>query len=218
MRPLLAILFGTVLGAQTPQTGPDIQTRRATLEGALEDSIRNRTTPVGDLQLESYTARITARFRGGSRVTVIRESDMAPLALANGALFVPLSLFQAAENEAEFAASLAYAIARTALPPMDPHRPVFLFGGTCGPANRIEAEPVRAALRLLADAGYDPDALGAFMRRMRCTFPPGIEQPAPAEYVTDTSAFAEARAEAAARTAKPRRVAPSLIGRGRTAK
>jgi len=112
------------------------------------------------------------------------EGDLAEaLAVAGGPVFVPLRLMSAIESEAELAAMLAHAIAHIALrhptrmetrrrmneltASARPQHPVAEELGRAGLAyfaRKLELDADELAVRILADAGYDPVGLVGFLR------------------------------------------------------
>jgi len=113
-----------------------------------------------------------------------------PLSLPGGYIFVPGTLILTCQTEAEFAGMLAHAMAHTA----ERHGtrqaaraiqgnltslPLIFMGGWMGGQEgliplavldihrRFETEADALAVRAMADAGYDPEALVSYIRRVQ---------------------------------------------------
>lgn len=101
------------------------------------------------------------------------------LAVTGGAVFVPLRLMSAVESEAELAAVLAHAIAHISLrhPARieNQARPDVPEADLLVRARNLELEADELALRMLAEAGYDPAGLVTFLRKA----PRGQTHPSP---------------------------------------
>ncbi len=205
MRYLLSLACCALAFAQAPD-------KWTALDRALEADVRSRVALVDNALLGSYAQTVAARLNPNARVALIADSEPGPIALPGGLVFVPLDLFGVARNEAEFAASLARAIASVEIVRDRPSTPLILFGAQCrlGPQPEIS----RRAAGLLDRAGYDVEALAAYLTRAGCGVE-GLPAPDPTrETVLDTSAFVAARREAARITAKPPRRVPSLRAKG----
>jgi predicted Zn-dependent protease len=99
-----------------------------------------------------------------------------PRALPGGYILVPADLFDAAEDESEFAALLGHAMAHVALGHTAPTPIVWTRGGVqpiriLERTRALEREADLAVVQALRAAGYDPGALARYLARR-----PGIFQ------------------------------------------
>lgn len=98
------------------------------------------------------------------------RQDLEPVALAGGPIFVPLRLLQNVRSESELAAALAHAMAHIVLR-HSVRMAAFELGIVSAPAGlleqarKYEMDADALAVRILTDAGSDPDALAAFLSK-----------------------------------------------------
>ncbi len=194
----LAVLIGVLLNAQD---------REAALNAHLEASTRSRTTALDDEVTQTNNKKIGSRLAkhipGENQwiFALIRDnaggSTHEPISLPGGYIFISTPLILAVENEPELAGMLAHAMSHnhekrpTQLVAIGKSSiPLIFIGGGDDQmipmgfretfrANELEAD--RKAIKLLADAGYDPVALLRYIRRtqrdsMNSFLPPRVER------------------------------------------
>jgi len=174
----------------------------------MADDARTRWPVVQNPILQKYVERIAANIgRGFSgspfpfQFTIIddrqaRVMTEEPLAYPGGYIMVRTGLFLAAENEAEFAAMLAHAMAHTtgrhAARSLSRAQSDKLTESSAQPgtgakvpikyadlARSYELEADKAAMRMLSDAGYPPIALLNYIDRTQFDTPDSAASPIP---------------------------------------
>lgn len=124
-----------------------------------------RSHPIHDPAVDRYLARLgrqlAAQWLGAKPVltfTLIAHdphpATHEPTALAGGFILVPVALFAAVDDEAEFAAMIAHAMGHV----VEHHGME-----TAGP-NELRADAL--AISLAASAGFDPGALARYIARV----------------------------------------------------
>ncbi|HLJ16285.1 MAG TPA: M48 family metalloprotease [Bryobacteraceae bacterium] len=131
----------------------------------------------------SFTFKIYSEKKpGGAPITGLtlfpyglkERENLEPIALAGGPIYVPLDLLRKAYSEAELAAMLAHSMAHIVLR----HQTrMALYGqsarpgtpapiGLLGQARKFELDADALAVRILADAGYNPSGLASFLKKL----------------------------------------------------
>ena len=206
---LCVMLFSAVTGiAQVAPVGqgPNLYSREkeAALGAGLAQQVRRTATLLDSPAALAYVSKLGAKFSAQlpePRFTytfAVTSDDRSnslhePLSLPGGYIFVPASLFLAAQNEAEFAGMLAHAMAHVA----ERHGtraasrseisqlsaiPLIFYGGWTGygarqtaatiPLSMVqferqsEREADAMAVKLMSAAGYDPQALVRYFSRV----------------------------------------------------
>jgi predicted Zn-dependent protease len=157
--------------------------------------LRNHTTAIESPLVQDYLDRLGQKLAPGLPAEIRRFTFSAivdnncapmhaPIALLGGYVFVPAALFLDARSEAEFAGVLARAMVESARPVLVPPRrgslqrfPMFV-GARPGcvpymavPADiqdrlaKLELDADGLAIRALAQAGFDPEALAQYTER-----------------------------------------------------
>jgi predicted Zn-dependent protease len=195
MRWWIALLCVGVAGsAQVPVR--NTTESEAALGAALAADIRKRATmldsgaasvfvnTVGARLAEQLPSSVAPSFRyfviaGDSITSRVHE----PAALPGGYVFVPASLILAARDEAEFAGTLAHAMSHVAGrhgAPVENSPIPLIFMAPLGAdvalparvaeqARAFELQADAAAVVLMARAGYDPQALLRYIRRVQAS-------------------------------------------------
>ncbi len=157
----------------------------------------NRTTPLGNAAVTDYVNRLgsklVAQFPGGwpYRFEVIQENTGGlihePAAFPGGPIFVSVDLITAAANEAEFAGMMAHAMSHVADRDwtknatrlhlvQDPSQfaQTGMWEGPAGvPVGYIQFERASErqadylAVKTMAAAGYDPEGLASYLKRVQ---------------------------------------------------
>jgi predicted Zn-dependent protease len=205
----VALLSTLTLAAQERQAGPGpnlySREKEAALGASLAQQVRRQAPALDNAAALEYVERLGAklaaqlpepRFTYTFAVTASDQSNILhePLSLPGGYIFVPASLFLAAQSEAEFAGMLAHAMAhvaerhgtqaatRTEISQMSTI-PLIFYGGWTGfgvrqastvliPAAYVrfqreyEQEADLLAVKLISAAGYDPQALVGYFSRV----------------------------------------------------
>jgi predicted Zn-dependent protease len=163
---------------------------------SLAAEVRRTTTPLDDVPATDYVKRVganlAAQFPGNwtYQFELIQDDSPdgthEPLALPGGIIFVSQHLIGAAQNEAEFAGMLAHAmahvvarhwtrqatkgelmqigaLANTIPQPMGPPVPL----GMLAFRRAAEREADFLAIRAMAAAQYDPEALASYIQRVQ---------------------------------------------------
>jgi predicted Zn-dependent protease len=169
------------------------QDREAALNSRIAADFEQRTTRVESAPVREYVEQVGNRLApafSGIVFSFETVSDQVggrthePVALPGGQIFVPASLLLAARDTAEVAGMLAHAMAHAAAGHSlirqpgttgsliaanlstiggDPLLPVSLL-----PEYRQhELDADRTAVRVMAAAGYDPEALARYIRRVQ---------------------------------------------------
>jgi len=203
---LFSALTVTDQVAQVGQ-GPNLYSREkeVALGKALAAQVQRRVAPLDSPVALEFVQRVGAKLAAqlpeprytytfaltsGDQSNVLHE----PLSLPGGFIFVPASLFRAAQNEAEFAGMLAHAMAhvadrdgtraasRTEISQMNTI-PLIFYGGWAGfgarqasavaiPLSMVqferqyELEADQLAVKVTSAAGYDPQALVNYFGRV----------------------------------------------------
>lgn len=210
MRFSVLLLACLALSAQDQPIGRGVnfygKEKEAALGAQLAGEVRQKTTALDSAAAHDYLARLGARLIAqipdtGFAFTFTVAADGAdisthePLALPGGYIFVPGSLFFAAQDEAEFAGMLAHSIAHVAARHGTRQAtrgeivsiasvPLIFMGGWTGFAMQqgaatavplgflrfqrtLELEADRLAIGMMAGAGCDPDALVRYIGRVQ---------------------------------------------------
>lgn len=203
------LLSSLTVIAQDQQVGrgPNLYSREkeAALGAALAQQVGRTATPLDNTAALDFVQRLGAklaaqlpepRFSYTFAVTASDQSNVLhePLSLPGGYIFVPASLFLAAQDEAEFAGMLGHAMAHVAN--RDGTRaatrgelshmaniPLIFYGGWAGfgarqtsatmvPVSMVqferqyERDADLIAVKLTSAAGYDPQALVRYFSRV----------------------------------------------------
>ena len=149
----------------------------------LADAMRREAGPIDNPELAAFVQRVGQRLAGASQYEfslIGPNGANEPVGLPGQIILVPSSFFRQANDEAEFAALVAHAMAhvdlRHGLPQPQPgtNIPLIYLGHhTLVPmayreqARRNELEADRHAIEITARAGYDAAALSAYLRRIK---------------------------------------------------
>jgi predicted Zn-dependent protease len=204
---LCVMLFSAVTGMAQIGQGPNLYSREkeVALGASLAQQVQRTATPLDSPAALDYVQRLGAkiaaqlpepRFTYTFAVTSDDRSNALhePLSFPGGYIFVPASLFLAAQNEAEFAGMLAHAMAHVAARhgTQTASRgeisqlatiPLIFYGGWTGYGARqtsataipvalmrsqreYEQEADAMAVKLMSSAGYDPQALARYFSRV----------------------------------------------------
>lgn len=201
-RLLLPPLALAALAAGQVQSPPPDPGKEAAMGAFFAREIRRESTPLDSAAAQAYVDEVGQRlaaqlpdvgFPYHFAVTLTDHSNSThePLSTPGGYVFVPASLLLAAQDEAEFAAMLAHAMAHAVERHNSPPTSaavgvatiplVFMSGRqdadnlstTFFPAAYIKAQRSeelavdRLAVRALAAAGYDSGALARYVRRVQ---------------------------------------------------
>jgi beta-barrel assembly-enhancing protease len=191
------LLSALTASAQWPllETGasPDSPEKQAAFGAALARSFRQNTTPLDSPAALDYVRRLGAKVaaqlpepRANFTFELIKSDSCGglhePCSFPGGHIFVPASLFLAAQDEAEFAAMLAHAMAyvqadlqersATALPagwngfggPLESQAFVSALQLQAQRSNQRRADLL--AVKFTSTAGYDPQALVGYFTRV----------------------------------------------------
>jgi predicted Zn-dependent protease len=121
---------------------------------------------------EELKAGLTSPAAAGASMPMDAFQGQAeePVSVAGGPVFIPLSLLAAAPNEAVFAFQMAHAMAHIALrhraklaARKDDRRPGAMPMRTLTFAFAYEREADYAAMRMVSQAGYSPEAMAAYL-------------------------------------------------------
>jgi beta-barrel assembly-enhancing protease len=186
MRSTAFAFFCLTLAAQDHPLDKD-----AALGKQLAEEVRRSTTLAEPQPIQHYVtqlgAKLAAQLPNSPFVYTISVVDTdqtnalhQPLVLPGGYIFVPLSLFLAANDEAEFASMLAQAMARRPLQIKNNGAgtiPIVFVGGWGDslliPAAEIdrwrtmELQADTSAAVAMSRAGFDPDALVRYIERLQ---------------------------------------------------
>ncbi len=173
----------------------------------------SRTTPLGNAAVTDYVnhvgSKLAAQFPGGwpYRFEVIQENTGGaihePAAFPGGPIFVSVDLIMTATNEAEFAGMMAHAMSHVADRDWTKNATrIHLMQGTSqfaqtsmweGPAGvpsgyspferASERQADYLAVKNMAAAGYDPEGLASYLKRVQPRQRPFDPLPAPDERV-----------------------------------
>jgi hypothetical protein len=171
-RPIAAFLLSIPLViAQAPaQTKPaqtkPAQTKEAALSKAIETELLKSGPPVENEPLQSYVKTVGAKLAANRTFTVI-PAGMAPIALPEGTVFVPLNTLTDAKDEAEFAEALARAVSI----PANSHWTGALLPGA------LQEQTNRAAALLAAQAGFRPGVNSEEFSRIQAGLKPKPRTP-----------------------------------------
>jgi beta-barrel assembly-enhancing protease len=201
------MLFSAVTGMAQVGQGPNLYSREkeVALGASLAQQVGGATTPLDNPAALEFVQRLGAKIaaqlpepRFTYTFAVIagdqNNSLHEPLSLPGGYVFVPASLFLAAQNEAEFAGMLAHAMAHVAARHGTRAAsrgemfqlatiPLIFYGGWTGYGVRqasataipmtfarfqreYEQEADAMAVKLMSAAGYDPLALVRYFGRV----------------------------------------------------
>ena len=191
---IVAIVAVGVAQGQERQPGQGLnfysKEKEIALGRQLAQEFRQKTTPLASPAASAYVKRVganlAAQFPGGwtYQIETIREdrggATHEPIAFPGGFLFVPVDLFTAAQNEAEFAGMVAHAMAHV----VARHGTRFVTGnglvqvsdqpsGLAVPMGMValqrssEAEADSLAVQAMAAAGYDPAGLASYVERVQ---------------------------------------------------
>jgi predicted Zn-dependent protease len=181
--------------------------KEASLGAQLAVDIQKTTTPLDSAAVRDYVdaigARLTAQLpqqpAAKFTFTVIAApavtAPLEPLSLPGGYIFIPAGLILTAQNEAEFAGTLAHAIAHVAARHATRTAsraeiaqlavtPLVSWGGWAGYAIRqasdtqvpiaflqfqrgFESEADLLAVNIAGRAGYDPQGLATYIQRVQ---------------------------------------------------
>jgi len=167
--------------------------KEAALGRQLAAEAARNTQPLNSAAARDYVnelgQRLAAKFAGPAfDYTVAVVTDGAdnithePLALPGGYIFVPATLFLAAQDEAEFAGMLAHSIAHIAawhftrqatrgqfaiISTMNQSQSAALPLGFLRIQRQNELEADRLAVNSMAGAGFDPAALARYIGRVQ---------------------------------------------------
>ena len=160
----------------------------------LAREIRGRTTAIENPAVQDYIERIGRKLAGTKVYEFALISDDAggythePLSLPGGYIFVSAGLILGAADQAELAGMMAHAMTHLTLPLPQPQSnggaiPLVFIGGWqgLGPAGNGSVVPMSVlktqrenesradllAVRTLAEAGYDPEALIRYLARIK---------------------------------------------------
>ena len=189
MRSIIFILAAAL--AASAQDRPQ-DPKEAALGAQLVQEIRRRTTAIENPVVQEYIDRIGRKLAGPKVYEFALISDDAggythePLSLPGGYIFVSAGLIVGAADEAELAGMLAHAMAHVTLPQPQSNGgtiPLVFIGGWqgLGPGGNGSLVPMSAlktqrenetradvlAVRTLAEAGYDPEALTRYLARIK---------------------------------------------------
>jgi predicted Zn-dependent protease len=141
--------------------------------------IRQKAGSIESAAVEDYFVRLGARLTamlpetGFAWSFTVTAADVGggihePFPAPGGNILVPASLFEAARDEAEFAGMLAHAVWHAAT----------RNGALRGPYGGFMFHGGWTSVRIMADAGYDPEALARYIARVQ---EPGtrLESPLP---------------------------------------
>lgn len=170
-----------------------IPEKEAALGRALSADVRQRTTaiesPIVQHYLDGLSQRLsTVRYVLSPVFDHLCPPTHEPAALPGGYIFVPAALFMAVHDESEFAGMLMHSMAHIALRHGMRQQsgngaavPLIFMGGGAGfcsdaqttiprgfveTARKAELDADAAAVEGIARAGFDPDALGRYLRRI----------------------------------------------------
>jgi predicted Zn-dependent protease len=205
--PFCVMILSAVTGIAQVGQGPNLYTREkeAAFGASLAQQVRRTTTPLDSPAALEFVQKLGAkiaaqlpepRFTYTFAVTSGDQSNVLhePLSLPGGYIFIPASLFLAAQNEAEFVGMLAHAMAHVA----ERHGtrtasrgelsqlstiPLIFYGRWMGYGARqtatgpipvafarlqpgYEREADAMAVKLVSAAGYDPEALVRYFSRV----------------------------------------------------
>ena len=221
MRFAAVFLLAGAMAAQTPS-----DEKRAALGKALAVTYSRSVNIIHDSKLQRYVDELARRLSPGEwHIAVIREEKGGPTheptAYPAGYLFVPASLIINSQNEAEFAAMLAHAMAHS----LDRSAgPIFFDGESAVPRSFLprqrqsEIDADARAVQMLAAAKFPPCALLDYLSRTPSFAPQrlqaledAVHSAPPVAPSPSSPEFERLRAELTplARPATPRR-APSL--------
>lgn len=257
----IAVFGGALLYAQDPWIAKKEAAMGASLMQELLRQSRVVEDVEVRQYIDRLVSQLAAQIPGGRQWqnTVIEDqrggSTREPAAFPGAYITIPLPLIAAAQNEAELAGMIAHAMAhvvreharRAATVTNAASVPLIFMGGweshsgqndgllvpiALVPRMReSELQADQLAIRVMADAGYDPTALAAYLRRTQpersngsaiySTLPPRQERLAnltdaiaqlPSRTYTDRSAgeFAAIRERARASTVRPEPAPPTL--------
>jgi predicted Zn-dependent protease len=189
LRVLTAALVGLTLSAQETPNG-----KEEALGAQMAANMQKWTTPLDNPDVAGYVAHTGGKFAADRKCTFAVVTDELggrshePVAFPGCHVFVSTSLLLAAGDEGEFAGMLAHALAHRASrgQTVNPDGiPLVFLGGwngdqdltVSGPFRKLlragELEADQKAVRSMADAGYDPPALSAYLSR---TEPKDVER------------------------------------------
>lgn len=153
----------------------------------------NRSTKLEDPSVQDFAAGVGARLGAslpGAKFsfTVIEnelnglQSAHEPQAFIGGSIFVPVGLILAAHDESEFAAMLAHSMAHiamkqtismpgaavplTMMPSFGQPDLLSMSPAVIQTQRQFELDADQFAIKLLVDAGYDPEALLRYLERV----------------------------------------------------
>jgi beta-barrel assembly-enhancing protease len=195
MRLPVCVLFLSALTASAQQpllkfgASPDSPQKQAAFGASLARTFRQNTTPLDSAAALDYVRRLGARLAAqlpephANFTFELIKSDSCgglhePCSFPGGHIFVPASLFLAAQDEAEFAAMLAHAMAYVQEGSVE-----FVPAGWSGFGAPLDSQAFVSALQLQAQrsnqrradllavkltsaAGYDPQALVRYFDRV----------------------------------------------------
>jgi beta-barrel assembly-enhancing protease len=187
-----SIIF--LLAAAAAATAQDPRDRKEAALGAqLAQEVRQRTTPIENPAVQAYVDRIGRKLAAPDLAyTFALFYDDAggethePLSLPGGYIFVSAGLLRSAASEAELAGMLAHAMAHVRLPRPQVESatiPIVFMGGWhgLGPGSAGSVVPMSVlktqrenetradalAVQRMSEAGYDPEALTAYLARVQ---------------------------------------------------
>ena len=197
---------GLAVTAQEPTAGAHNREKEAALGKQLAADFRRHTTPIENPAVLDYLDALGRRLAAQTPevrfpFTFSAVSDdpcpatHEPAVFPGGYVFVPSELFLAAQEEAEFAAMVAHAIAHIALrhgvrqlresPTNNSGIPLIFLGGWGGSCSEGRAVPLAflkiqrgneleadlLAIQIAARVGFDPEALMRYIQRVQPAAP-----------------------------------------------
>ena len=157
--------------------------KEAAVRREVSAELRRATTPVELPALQDYVTRIGTVLGPQNTFTLVTTAQSnalhEPVALPDGGILIPVSLFLSAKNESEFAGMIAQAIARgpqlIAIKNTGGIPLIYVAGATdmmlpiaaLDQRRTAELEADASAIPNLARAGFDPAGLLHYVDRMQ---------------------------------------------------
>ena len=202
-------------------TGQDTSTaaREAGLGAQMSREVRRTSSLVRDPAIPSYVSRLAKKLIGSQFLLTLEVIDddqgvtHEPIWLPGGYMFVSAALIGTAHDEAEFAGMVAHALAhemnhdnmRITASTQTGKIPLIFMGGESWPGLGPSVGQLRLferqAVKMIAEVGYDPEALVRYIERVSPTDTERLDAirkalrdlPPQASSVVDSSEFQKIR-------------------------
>jgi len=196
--------------------------REAGLGAQMSGEVRRTSSLIRDPAVRSYVSQLATKLIGPQFLLTLEVTDddrgitHEPVWLPGGYMFVSAGLIGTAHDEAEFAGMFAHALAhemnhdnmRIAAKTQTGTIPLIFMGGETWPAlggigqlRPFERQADEQAVKMIAEVGYDPEALVRYIERVSPTDTERLDAirkavgdlPPQASSVVDSSEFQKIR-------------------------